>query len=164
MRHLQLRKPLDGFQRAQNSQNSKRLYRLDVSAFVVPVGVKIRHSGIKLRVQNYWSTGTCGSVMEFTLDSDNERGRDREREREKEKLVKATSQKHHVEDSFVCEEGLTGAWPGSRTLKLQAKFRECWDITGGYQWNAFVFVFPDFLKMFGVCSHSFFLGFRAHSI
>lgn len=53
MWYLQLRKPLDGFQRAQNSQNSERLYCLDVSAFVVPVGVEIQHSGIKLFVHNY---------------------------------------------------------------------------------------------------------------
>lgn len=66
MWHLQFRKPLDGFQRTQNSQNSKRLYCLDVSAFVVPVDVKVQHSGIKLYIQTHRCTRRCGGAMEYT--------------------------------------------------------------------------------------------------
>lgn len=43
--HLEFRKPLDGFERPQNSQNSEGLYCLDVSAFVVSVDSEIKYLG-----------------------------------------------------------------------------------------------------------------------
>ena len=46
--YLEFRKPLDGFKRAKNSEDSEGLYCLDVSALVVSVSGDMRYLGMQL--------------------------------------------------------------------------------------------------------------------
>ena len=58
--YLEFGKPLDGFKRPQNSQNSEGLYCLDVSAFVVSVDVEIQN----LETQFNTQTSEHGHMVE----------------------------------------------------------------------------------------------------
>lgn len=51
-RYLEFRKPLDGFKRPQNSENSERLDCFDVSTFVIPANIKTQQSVRLLHVQS----------------------------------------------------------------------------------------------------------------
>lgn len=58
--YLEFRKPLDGFKRSKNSEDSEGLYCLDVSAFVVSVDGDMLYLGMQL----YTQTNTRGKMAQ----------------------------------------------------------------------------------------------------